>query len=116
MFVCTVQVGPTYGRKCMTGLLAAEGFKIAEKRVGTSLRKVGSAYHSMRATRTQNLINPIPYSAKYVGHKIHIDQNEKLVLFGVTHVCAVDGYSGMIVGFNTMPIKNNVTIYQNLYM
>lgn len=62
------------------------------------------------------LINPVPYSAKYFGEKLHIDQNEKLVLFGVTHVCAVDGYSGMIVGFATMPIKNNKVIYQELFV
>ena len=90
----------------MTGLLAAEGFKVAEKRIGTSLRKVCLTYHSRRSTRTQMLLNPVPYSAKYFGEKLHIDQNEKLVLFGMTHVCAVNGYSGMIVGFATMPIKN----------
>ena len=94
----------------MAGLLAAEGFKVAEKRVATSLRKVCSVYHNQRETRTQSLLNPIPYAAKYFGDKIHVDQNEKLISFGVTHVRAVDGYSGMIVGFVTMPIKNNVTI------
>jgi hypothetical protein len=36
-------------------------------------------------------------------------------MFGVTHICAVDGYSRMIVGFVTMPIKNNVEIFANLY-
>lgn len=109
------KVGPTYGRKCMTGLLSSEGYKAAEKRVGDSLRNVGYNYHHRRVTRTQSL-DPIPYSAKYFGDKIHIDQNEKLILFGVTHVCAVDGYSGMIVGFTSMPIKNNITIYQQIYM
>ena len=39
----------------------------------------------------------------------------KTILFGVTHVCAIDGYSGMIVGFATFPIKNNVLIYEHLY-
>lgn len=43
----------------------------------------------------------------YFGEKLHIDQNEKMVMFGVTHVCAVDGYSGKIVGFVSMPVKNN---------
>jgi hypothetical protein len=37
------------------------------------------------------------------------------VMFGVTHICAVDGYSCMIVGFVTMPIKNNVEIFAHLY-
>ena len=100
----------------MTGLLAADGLKISEKRIATSLRKVCLSYHNRRATRTQSLINPIPYSAKYCGEKLHVDQNEKVVLFGMTHVCAVDGYSGMIVGFATMPVKNNIIIYRELYM
>ncbi|KAK2836228.1 hypothetical protein Q7C36_014097 [Tachysurus vachellii] len=29
----------------------------------------------------------------YMGHKIHMDQNEKLAMFGVTHVLAIDGFS-----------------------
>ena len=32
-------------------------------------------------------------------------------MFGVTHACAIDGYSGKIVGFITMPVKNNIEIY-----
>ena len=50
---------------------------------------------------------------EFFGEQLHIDQNEQ---FGVTHVCAVDGFSGMIVGFVTMPIKNNRIIYESLYM
>ena len=68
-------------------------------------------YHAARATATARQINPIPYSAKYFGHEVHIDQNEKLVMYGVSHVCAIDGYSGKIVGFISMPIKNCVEIY-----
>uniref|UniRef100_A0A1X7TBU0 Uncharacterized protein n=1 Tax=Amphimedon queenslandica TaxID=400682 RepID=A0A1X7TBU0_AMPQE len=34
------------------------------------------------------------------GHKLHLDQKEKLVMFGVTHVLGVDGYSGLIVSFH----------------
>ena len=37
-------------------------------------------------------------------------------MFGVAHVCAIDGYSGRIVGFAIMPIKSNAMIYKNLYM
>lgn len=100
----------------MTGLLSAEGFRVAEKRVGTSLKRVCPTFHSQRVTNTQKRTNPVPYFARYVGEKLHIDQNEKLVMFGVTHICAVDGYSGMIVGFVTMPTKNNVLIYEELYL
>jgi len=44
-----------------------------------------------------------------------MDQNEKLVMYSVMHVAAVDGCGGMIVGFITMPVQNNVKLYCNLY-
>ena len=40
----------------------------------------------------------------YFGHKLHIDQNEKLIMFGFTHFIAVDGYSGMSVSHVIVPI------------
>ena len=36
-------------------------------------------------------------------------------MFEVTHVMARDGYSGMIVAFSTMPVKNNLIIYDEIY-
>ena len=36
--------------------------------------------------QTARQINPFPYHASYFGHKLHVDQNEKLVMFGVTHI------------------------------
>ena len=100
----------------MTGLLLSDGLHVSEKRVGSSLKRVCSSFHERRVHCTQSLTNPVPYCARYVGEKLHIDQNEKLVMFGMTHVCAVDGYSGMVVAFATMPVKNNVIIYEALYM
>ena len=109
------QVGPVYGRKTMTGLLASQGLRVAQARVGESLRRTNPQYHHKRCTSTAKLLNPIPYVADYFGHKVHVDQNEKLVMYGVTHVCARDGYSGGVIGFITMPIKNNVEIYAHLF-
>lgn len=100
----------------MTGILASQGYRASEVRVGDSLRRVNPGYHHQRQARTYRQINPALYRADYFGHKMHIDQNEKLVMFGVTHVCAIDGYSGKIVAFTTMPVKNNVTIYEQIYM
>ena len=45
-----------------------------------------------------------------MGHKLHVDQNE----FGVTHVMAIDGFSKKVVGHSTMPIKNNIVIYEEV--
>lgn len=36
-------------------------------------------------------------------------------MFGVTHVRAIDGFSKKSVGHSTMPIKNNLTIYEEVY-
>ena len=36
-------------------------------------------------------------------------------MFGATHVMARDGFSGMIVAYTTMPIKNNLLIYNEIY-
>ena len=44
-----------------------------------------------------------------------MDQNEKLGMFGVTHVVAVDGNSSKIVANATMPVKNNLIIYEQVY-
>ena len=60
-------------------------------------------------------MNPVPYFADYFGHRVRIDQNTKVVMYCVTHICAWDGLSGKIVGFVTMPVKNNLEIYNHLF-
>ncbi|KAM7012019.1 uncharacterized protein LKV04_022591 [Tautogolabrus adspersus] len=107
-------VGPMFGRKMMTGFLSSKGINASEGRVGSALRAVRPQYHEARQQGARNL-NPAPYRAEYFGQKLHVDQNEKLVMFGVTHVVAIDGYSGKLVGHSTMPVKNNLTIYQDVY-
>lgn len=71
--------------------------------------------HSIRRQNMHVAVNPVPYRANYFGEKLHFDQNEKLVMYGVTHVLAVDGYSQKIVGFVTMPRKNPITICNTLF-
>ena len=88
---------------------------MAIHRIGNSLRRVNPTHHHMRETCAERLLNSVPYRAYYFGEKVHIDQNEKLIMFGITHVCAVDGFSGKIVGFATFPIKNNAIIYEHVY-
>ncbi|XP_028413701.1 uncharacterized protein LOC114536555 [Dendronephthya gigantea] len=107
------EVGPVYGRKMMKGYLDSKcGFSLAsEQRVRNSLARVSPLYQQQRNARTERLTNPHPYIAEYFGHKLHLDQNEKIAMFGVTHVCAIDGYSRFITAFSCMPVKNNVVIY-----
>ncbi len=42
-------------------------------------------------------------------------QNEILIRYGLTRVLAIDGYSSKVVSFASMPIKNNLKIYDKIY-
>ena len=53
--------------------------------------------------------------ALYPGHKVHFDENEKVGMFGCTHVIAVNGFSRKDVGLTALPKKNAVAIYQYLF-
>lgn len=99
----------------LTGLLRSRGHRIGERATGAALRRTTPNYHLQRQRGTERLRNPTPYFAEYAGHKLHMDQNEKLSEFGLTHVIASDGYSGKIVGAHSMPVKNNMTIYDEVY-
>ncbi|KAK9963850.1 hypothetical protein ABG768_007011 [Culter alburnus] len=108
------ETGPTCGRRMIKGYLAMKGVHAAETRIGTVLRPMHQPYHEARRQGARNL-NPTPYQAGYMGHKIHMDQNEKLAMFGVTHVFAIDGFSKKVVAHSTMPIKNNLAIYEDVF-
>ena len=80
-----------------------------------SLWRVAPESYERKCHSTIDRTNPVPYHASdFFGHKLHLDQNQKLVMFSVTHVLAVDGYSGMIVSSITIPIKNKL-IYERLF-
>ena len=68
----------------MTSLPRSQGISADEKKVGHALAEVQPQYHYRRTKGdTESETNPYPYFAEHFGHKIHIDQNEKLVMFGV---------------------------------
>ena len=68
-----------------------------------------------RLSSSSHKMNPKVYTADYFGQKLHIDQNEKLCMYSVPHVCARDGYSGMVVALVVMPVKNNIVIYDKIF-
>ncbi|XP_070532479.1 uncharacterized protein [Ptychodera flava] len=105
------QVGAAYGVKMMQGYLRSKGFMVGRYRVQASLRRVNPEYHERRRNDTVRQTNPIPYYAAYHGDKLHVDQNEKLVRFGVTEVVFSDGYSRQIIDYIILPIKNPIQIY-----
>lgn len=113
---CFLQVGPTYGRRMMKGFIIDKfGCNISQHRINNALKEVAPTHHAMRTNGTAAKVNPIPYRADYFGHKLHLDQNEKLALYGVTHVCAIDGHSRYIVAGTSMPVKNNLVIFEQVF-
>ena len=52
--------------------------------------------------------NPRVYIARYFGYHLHVDQNEKMAMFGLVYVLARDGFSGKIVAGAVMNRKNNM--------
>lgn len=81
----------------------------------TSIQKVNPQNQARCFNDTDRLLNPIPYRADYIGHKLHVDQNEKLVRYGATHVVAIDGHTPFVVAYSTMAIKNSEIIYQDIF-
>ena len=109
------RVGHTYGRRTLQGLLRSYGIQVSQRRIASSLRRLAPVQYQARRQDTYRLLNPVPYRASHYGEKLHLAQNEKLVMYGVTHVIAVDGYSRKIVGFITLPVKNSIAIYDLLF-
>lgn len=99
----------------MKGYLESQNVSIGEHKVSRSLKRVAPAAHEHRRQNTVDTTNPIPYVARYFGHKLHVDQNEKIGMYGVTHVISVDGFSNYVTSFVSMPVKNNLIIYNNIY-
>ena len=99
----------------MNGYLRSKGRKISKGKVRKALRETNPNTSRGRSNIAARSLNPKVYNASYFGEKLHIDKNEKLVLYDVTYVCARDGYSGMITAAAVMPIKNNLEIYEHMF-
>ena len=70
---------------------ATKGLRVSERTLKQMLPAVSQVGHYARQTSSLERSNPAIYSARYFGHKMHLDQNEKLIHFGVTYVMARDG-------------------------
>ena len=83
----------SYGRKMMKGYLQGhKGLSISERKIRKMLPSVAPQGHSSRVSSARERRNPALYYARYFGHKLHLDQNEKLVHYGVMYVLARDGF------------------------
>ena len=110
------RVGHSFRRRTMHGLLASWGFMVSQTRVERSLSRLAPIQHAQRRHDTHRMLNSPPCCASYLGRNCFLTrQREKCVMFGATHVLAIDGYSRKIVGFITLPKKNAVHMYDVLF-
>ena len=99
----------------MTGFIRKKfGLSVGQNRAGNALATVCPRNHQQSREGTFRQVNPMSYHADYFGHKMHFDQNEKLVMYGVTHIVAIDGHSLFIAGAYTMPVQNNLVISEKV--
>lgn len=99
----------------MQGFLPSEGINVSQRRIGNALSVLYPHAHHQRAVVSYQHINPLPYRAPHFGEKLHFDQNEKLNMFGVIHILAIDGFSRKIVGLISIPQNNPIIIFDCLF-
>ena len=87
---------------------------VSEHHIAESLSPAAPIQHQQCQQSTLQLMNPIPYRVTAHREKLHLDQNEKVIMYEMTHVVAIDGYSRKIVGFIILPAKNVIAIYDCL--
>ncbi len=110
-----VRAGHSYGRRTLQGLVRSFGHVISQERIRHAMHRVAPIPMATRRRNSHQISNPRIYVARYFGDKVHFDQNEKLVMYGVVHVMAIDGYSRKICGLISIPRKNPILIYDKLF-
>uniref|UniRef100_A0A914WAM6 Uncharacterized protein n=1 Tax=Plectus sambesii TaxID=2011161 RepID=A0A914WAM6_9BILA len=78
----TSEVGGTYGRRMMQGDLRAGGVTASQRRIRAAQAVIAPSYLSNRRVNAQRQMNPQPYRADYFRYNMHMDQNEKLAMYG----------------------------------
>ena len=119
IFVFVLQVGHNCGRRMLQGSLRHQlngtGIRVSQRRIARIQRQV--ALNACNASRRDllNQMNPVPYRAPFFGHKAHMEQNEKMEMYGCTHVALIYGCSRYICRFITILTKNPILIYKYLF-
>ena len=109
------QVGDAYGAGTLQGYLRTKSVNISVKNINKILKESNPTAFTPRKNDNLDKINPTPYFSPSFGYKGHIDQNEKLVRYGVVHAVFRDGFSGSIENWTTLPSKNPIQLYSQFY-
>ena len=69
------------------GYLESRAISIGEHKISRSLQRVAPNDYRNHSHNTTSRTNLSPYFARCFGHKIHLDQNEKLACDVRCHTC-----------------------------
>ena len=64
----------------MTDRFRSKVDSILERKVGNALKKIFPGTQAERCMQVRRSFNPKVYKTYYLGHKLHGDQNEKLLV------------------------------------
>ena len=109
-----LQVGPTYGHKTMTGLLASHVVRISQLRVWQLLLRIHLEYHPAHTGLL--LTDYLTQSMQTILVTNCTWTKTKSVSCTASLVCAVVGYSGEIAKFITVPVRNNLESCAHLFL
>ena len=104
-----------YGAGTLQGYLRTKSVNISVKNINKILKESIPTAFTARKNDTFDKTNPTPYFLPSLGYKGDIDQNEKLVRYGVGHADFRDGFSGSIENWITLPSKNPIQLYSQFY-
>lgn len=69
------------------------------------MKNIPPLHQQARNNNTATILNPISYQTDYFGHKLHLDLNKKLVMYGVMLVSVVNGHSRFATAAKCMATK-----------
>ena len=97
--------------ECATRTLLHEHFgqTLSKLRVRRSLHRVDPAGIVMRTKDRARRMERRPNIAPHFGFTWSIDQNEKLIDYGVCFYMGIDSYSRFITFFGCSPVKNAIS-------
>ena len=99
----------------MNGYLKSKGISVGERKTMQQMQTISPTAVELRRSGVR-VKNPQPYTANHYGHKLHFDQNEKLLQFGVFHAACIDGFSSKIIRHIILHQKNPILLYDKLFV
>ena len=115
VFLFLIRLGMHMVKEHFKAILEQRVQIISVKKINKILKESNPTAFTARKNDNLDKTNPTPYFSPSFGYKGHIDQNEKLVRYGVVHAVFRDGFSGSIKNWITPPSKNPIQLYSQFY-